>query len=186
MDRRLARAALLFLLPLASAACSKSDGDDDDPVATLSGTDILTYSNGHPLATDTADPVILDAENQMLTLGNDHRVSLGLNALVDESALRKTARAQSKHMSVHDYFDHVNPEGDNPSDRLNANGISWRSNGENLAAGYDNVHAAFSAWLTSPGHRDNIENPAWTHTGTGYWSGGGRYGTYYTQVFVLR
>lgn len=151
---------------------SGTDGDDN------------TYSNGHPLSTATTDATILGVEEEVRTLVNNHRVSIGKNALAMHEGMRKTARAHSKHMGpVHAFFDHVNPEGDDPFQRMNKNNITYQTAGENIAAGYANATAAFNGWMGSPGHKANIENSLWTHTGIGYWTGGS-YGKYYTQLFA--
>lgn len=149
-----------------------TDGDDN------------TYSNGHPLSTATTDSTILGVEEEVRTLVNNHRVSIGKNALAMHEGMRKTARAHSKHMGpVHAFFDHNNPEGDDPFDRMDKNNITYQTAGENIAAGYANATAAFNGWMGSPGHKANIENSLWTHTGIGYWTGGS-YGKYYTQLFA--
>lgn len=149
------------------------------------GTDVLTYSNGHPLRTASDDPGGVGFEDELHRLTNDHRVALGLAALVDHLGARETARAHSRHMSIHEFFAHENPEGDDPGERLERAGVPWLAAGENIAAGQDSARAAFDAWLASPGHRRNIEDPGWTHAGMGFWSGGGAYGTYYTQNFLV-
>jgi hypothetical protein len=43
-------------------------------------------------------------------------------------------------------------------------GSGW---GENIAAGYPTAASVVAAWLASPGHKANIENPSYTVTGVG-------------------
>ncbi len=44
------------------------------------------------------------------------------------------------------------------------NGASW---GENIAYGYPSAQSVVNGWLSSPGHRANIENPNWVSIGSG-------------------
>lgn len=173
------------------AGCGGGDSGDDDAAdvsAPGAGTE-RAYSNGHPLSTPTSDAALLSVEEELLALTNNHRVALGLSALIHEIPVRDVARAHAKHMVVHDFFDHANPEGDSPGGRLTRAGISWRAVGENIAAGQASAQEAFQAWLASTGHRANIENTAWTHMGNGAWndpSDGGAlvYRRYFVQVFL--
>ena len=49
--------------------------------------------------------------------------------------------------------------------------------GENVACHWDTEEEAFDAWLSSPGHLANIENPNYTHMGYG------RVGNNHTVLF---
>ncbi|MBK8269107.1 MAG: CAP domain-containing protein [Planctomycetes bacterium] len=69
-------------------------------------------------------------------------VDEGIPGQIDESPkqavamnniLRAAANAHSEDMLVRDYFAHRNPDGDNPGDRVRANGYVWNLVGENLA-----------------------------------------------------
>ena len=143
-----------FLLPVMAlilafgAACGDSDdgevkGSTTHAMAAASeGSTETTYANGHALSTDSVDPAVLAVEDEILQLCNDHRVALGLNALVDDPGMRKVARAHSLHMIEHDFFEHANPEGDTPGDRLTGGGVIWEVSGENIAAGFPDAAAA--------------------------------------------
>ncbi len=128
----------------------------------------LDYENGHPLSAPSADPAVLMLESEVIRLVNAHRVSQGLNALVDSSGIRDVARAHARHMIVHRFVGHVNPEGLGAGDRLTQAGLLWTHSGENVAAGYATPQETFDAWMASPGHKEVIEGPLWTHTGAGY------------------
>jgi len=185
---RLRIASIAWLL-LAAAACSDEGDPDSGPGSSvLGGKDEKTYPNGHPLSLRSSDPAVTGVEDELLNLCNNHCVSMGLNALIDDAEMRMVARAHSKHEIVHDFFAHRNPEGQSPHDRLTACGQSCLAACENLAAGYAGAQDAFNGWLGSPGHRANLEDVVWTHTGVGFWSdpedsGSLRYLRYYTQVF---
>lgn len=179
---------------VAASALFWAAGCVEDPLAhapAVLGAREQTYPNGHPLSTASGDAPALSVEEEVARLTNDHRVSLGLPALVHAGEVRDVARAHARHMIVHDFFAHTNPEGDGPGGRLTAAGAAWRETGENLAGGYGSAGEAFAAWLASPGHRSNVEDPDWTHLGCGYAADPGDGGAvvyvrYYAQQFVRR
>ncbi|MFP3338704.1 CAP domain-containing protein, partial [Micrococcus sp. SIMBA_131] len=63
--------------------------------------------------------------------------------------------------------------------------VSYRSAGENIAAGQATPEEVVKAWMNSEGHRKNILNPGYTEIGVGYISGGS-YGHYWTQMFISK
>lgn len=69
--------------------------------------------------------------------------------------LTVAARAQSLDMAERDFFDHVNPDGLDPTQRAQAAGYTGTA-GENIAAGYSSIDEVHAAWLTSLGHRRNV------------------------------
>ena len=77
----------------------------------------------------------------------------------------------------------VEPQGQQPWDRVSAAGISgWQSVGENIAYGYPTPEAVEDTWMNSPGHRANILNSGYTHIGVGAYNDNGT--LYWTQVFA--
>ena len=124
-------------------------------------------------------------EAELLGLVNAHRVSRGLNALVESAELTSVARDHSVDMITGKYFAHVSPEGLTAGGRLRAAGVeTWTSVGENLADG-DGVTSArsvYEAWLASPTHRENLEREDWTHAGVGV--AVGEEGRVVTQLFL--
>lgn len=143
------------------------------------------YPNGHPLSTVSAEAELLRVEDEVHRLVNDHRISIGLDALMPHEGLRRAARAHSMHMVVHSFFGHFNPEGDDPAQRLVRNGLALDGAGENIAAGYPDAASTVQGWLESPAHRVNMEDPRWSHAGAGHWLGG-VYGYYTTQKFAIK
>lgn len=192
-----AAALLLSLLGLMPATGCLDSGSSDDssgggssvggvvsPPDPIEGCTV-TYAPGHPLDWQTTNTSILAMEDDVNSLVNNHRVALGLPALIHETARRRCARGHSRHMTgaSHDFFDHQNPEGDLPWDRMTKNGITYGCAGENIAYGYGTAAAVVDAWLKSDGHRANIERPQYKRTGVGYQTGAPG-STYYTQVFT--
>jgi uncharacterized protein YkwD len=108
---------------------------------------------------------------------NRHRASLGLPALIWDSRAAAAAQAHSRDMFHRHYFSHKSLDGRSTWDRLAARGLTYSAAGENIAWGQETGSAVLAAWLRSPGHRENIENGAYTYHGVG------KVGTYWTHVF---
>jgi hypothetical protein len=65
-------------------------------------------------------------------------------------------------MACKNYFSHTGSDGSSPFDRIKAQGYVYSYAGENLFAGngvYNDAGQAVSAWMNSPGHKQNILNP---------------------------
>ena len=116
---------------------------------------------------------------------NDVRRQHGLPAVSLEASLSKVCLAYSLDMLDRHFFSHTNPEGLTAVARLQSfyQGpiFGW---GENIWAG-SSLNAVspvalarhiLDAWLYSPGHRQNILGPAYTHMGIGIASTAGRSG----------
>ncbi len=122
-------------------------------------------------------------EREQLRLTNADRSSQGLPALRCDPRLAEVARAHSRDMAVRDFFDHTNPDGEQPWDRMRRHGIrDFSSAGENIAYGYPTAEAVEEGWMDSPGHRANILGRDYTHLGVGVFDDGGT--LYWTQVFA--
>jgi len=106
------------------------------------------------------------AERQLLALVNAERAKAGVGALTVDVKIIPVARAHSKDMFMRRYFAHVNPEGQDAGDRMNAAGIFFTVAGENLAYAPD-VVTAHEGLMNSPGHKRNILEPAFHHIGIG-------------------
>ena len=102
--------------------------------------------------------------------------------LTMDKALRCAARMHSADMAKRNFFDHTNPDGLAPWDRMTAAGYAWSTAGENIAAGSPDAQGTMDQWMGSDGHCANIMSPAFKDIGVGY-SPGGQYGHLWTQVF---
>jgi uncharacterized protein YkwD len=118
----------------------------------------------------------------MLALVNAARADEGLAPLVMDGALVAVARAHSLDMAERNFFSHVNPDGENPGDRLHAAGIFPSRWAENIA-GAGSTSQAHNLLMNSSGHRANILNPNLGRIGIGVLVGG-PYGMYFTQLFT--
>jgi len=123
---------------------------------------------------------------EVLDAVNAERALVGQPPLVWDDGVAEVAYQHSLDMDVRDYFDHTNPDGQLPWDRLTAAGVPYGGAGENIywASWSATSVQAMEAWMNSPGHRDNILRQGWTHTGVGLHEGPG--GSWWTQVFISR
>ncbi len=119
-------------------------------------------------------------EKEVVRLVNLEREKAGLAALTLDTALTRTARLKSQDMHDRGYFDHNSPTYGTPFQLMKAQGVSYRTAGENIAMGYRTPEAVVAAWMNSPGHRANILNASYTKIGVGYVSDG----SYWTQHFT--
>lgn len=114
----------------------------------------------------------------VFTLTNQERIKAGLAPFTWSDALADVAAAHCQDMSERQFFDHVNPDGLSPFDRMAAAGIHYSWAAENIAMGYPSPQAVVEGWMNSPGHRANILNEHLTTLGVGYYEG------YWTQCFT--
>ncbi|WP_412541840.1 CAP domain-containing protein [Longispora sp. K20-0274] len=123
-------------------------------------------------------------EAQVLALVNTERKNAGCQALTADSRLAVAARMHSADMIKRSFFDHTNPDGKSPGERIAAAGYSGSLWGENIAAGQRDPASVMKAWMNSPGHKANILNCKFKFLGVGVAEGGGsKYGIYWAQEF---
>lgn len=112
------------------------------------------------------------AARQTLVLTNATRLSHGAGALIWHEGLAETARAQAADMAGRDYFEHVSPEGFDPSHRFWLLGRQTiGSPSENLAyhrGPTPQTAAGFmQVWQGSAPHWKNLLRTTHTHAGFG-------------------
>lgn len=122
-------------------------------------------------------------EQKVIELVNVERIKAGLNPLQADAKLSKVARLKSEDMRNNNYFSHTSPTYGSPFEMMKQFGISYRTAGENIAAGQKTPEQVVRAWMNSSGHRANILNKNYTQIGVGV-ANGGQYGIYWTQMFV--
>lgn len=120
---------------------------------------------------------------EVLQLVNAERNKMGLKSLTLSINLTSIANTKAKDMAVNNYFSHTSPTYGTPFEMLQHFGVSYRSAGENIAAGQRSATEVMNAWMNSSGHRANILNSSYTELGVGYYAGGS-YGTEWVQLFV--
>ena len=169
-NRKVSAVAVLALAIL--AGCQAGDGSEPADASSTAYEASEGYGGDlrrHPLLVSSDDEFSRTAETELEFLVNDYRLTHDLAALRVLPELKDLALAHSIHMGRHEpaFFDHGNPEGDQPLDRAKRS-IDFTSIGENLAAGQSAAEAVFRSWLLSPSHRANLEDPRWTHMGAGH------------------
>ncbi|SDW37040.1 uncharacterized protein, YkwD family [Marinococcus luteus] len=144
-------------------------------------------SSSESSSAETSDAVSSQSESEfeqeVVRLTNEVRAENGLAPVEAESSLQSVADAKSQDMIENDYFAHESPTYGSPFEMMKEFGVSYEGAGENIAAGQDTPQDVVDAWMDSPGHRDNILNPDFTHIAIGY-EEGGEYGQYWTQMFL--
>lgn len=136
--------------------------------------------------------IISEEQTEMVSLINDARADAGVPA-VTSTMLGLVAIDHSKDMACRDFFDHINPDGENPADRVEE-GLGadyappYRHISENIGAGRATAREQFDSWMASAGHRDNILDDRVDEVGVGlvYISAGSTYRYYWTAVFLGR
>ena len=122
---------------------------------------------------------------EVLHLTNLERAAYGIPALELDEAASNAAYAHAWDMDLRSYFDHVNPDGEGPPERLARHGVDFSYVGENIARGQVTPAEVVKAWMDSPSHRVNMLSEFWTHIGIGVHSGTER-GPWWAQEFLRR
>ncbi|WNM30460.1 sigma-70 family RNA polymerase sigma factor [Streptomyces sp. Li-HN-5-11] len=131
-----------------------------------------------------AQPAPAGTVAQVVALVNRERSAAGCAPLTEDAELDSAARGQSDDMAARDFFDHTNPDGAGPGERITAAGYRWSAYGENIAKGQQTPESVMTSWMNSPGHRANILNCAFKNIGVGVHKGSG--GPWWTQDFGTR
>jgi uncharacterized protein YkwD len=132
-------------------------------------------------------------EQKVFEMVNEERETAGVGAVQWCDGLADCARAHSNDMCDRDFFSHVNPEGEGPSDRGRAGHAGsytfdpivpspYRWLAENIAWGYSTAEQVMNGWMNSSGHKANILNGSHSHVGIGVCG----CGSHWTQIFATR
>ncbi|WP_051804373.1 CAP domain-containing protein [Streptomyces griseus] len=121
--------------------------------------------------------------DQVIALVNAERAKAGCGPVTASATLARAAQGHSDDMAARDFFDHTDPDGDGPGERVTAAGYPWSTYGENIAMGQTTAEQVMEGWMNSPGHRANILNCSFKEIGVGVHTDGG---PYWTQVFGAR
>lgn len=129
------------------------------------------------------------AEAQVLSLINQARASNGLEPLTLNNELSTAALTQSMDMACNDFVSHTGSDGSTWYTRVTAVGYSNPASArENIYVGNPafggTAQGAFTWWMNSQVHRDNILFENVTEIGIAYvYNPDSEYGGYYTTVF---
>ncbi len=152
-------------------------------------------------------PVSIDElEKAVFKYSNIERSKEGLNELKFDDKLGEIAQSHSKDMVQRNFFDHINPDSEDPTARASrmgftktkplgggsysvgiAENIGMMPTGDVTGIGYVSndveslAKAQVKSWMRSPGHRANILDSQYSHLGVGVAYDGTYY--YFTQNF---
>ena len=155
--------------------------DEGTAGGTAGSTPVEEETPAEDTGSESADTVAA-YEQEVFDLVNQIREENGLEPFMYNETLAGTARAHSQDMIDRNFFDHTNPDGKSPFDRMRDNGLSYSMAAENIAVGYPSPEAVVEGWMNSEGHRANILGGC-EELGVGL-ALGGSYGYYWTQCFA--
>ncbi|GAA4270341.1 CAP domain-containing protein [Hyunsoonleella aestuarii] len=150
---------------------------------------ILTYScstdsvedNVEAITADLVVPTTKTIEIEVLELINDHRLSLGLNALESMSVVKSVAYTHTDYMVDNEVVSH-----DNFYTRSTylKNNAGAKKVSENVAYGYTSAQSVVNAWIRSEGHKATIEGDFTNFEISAEQSKEGKW--YYTNIFIKK
>ncbi|MFF4399736.1 sigma-70 family RNA polymerase sigma factor [Streptomyces sp. NPDC001480] len=170
--------------PSPSASKPKKTAAAKTPRPTRKSTPTPTRSarpTPRPSSTPTTQVASSDTVAQVVALVNKERSAAGCGPLTEDPQLEVAAQRHSDDMAARHFFDHTNPDGADPGQRITAAGYRWSTYGENIAQGQQTPQAVMDSWMNSPGHRANILNCSFKDIGVGVHKGSG--GPWWTQDF---
>lgn len=130
---------------------------------------------------------LTELEDAVLIAVNEERGRMGLAPLQLMPALVDIARQHTLDMATSGVMGHKGLDQREVADRATSCGLAWERVAENVARnrGYsDAAGKAVFDWMSSAGHRANIVDSSFTHTGIGVVKAKDDY-YYFTQVFIL-
>ena len=118
-------------------------------------------------------------QERVLELMNKERAAVGASALILDETLCKAAAIRAEEITRK--FSHERPDGTRYVSLLNELGIVNKAGAENIAEGFLSADEVMSGWMKSSGHKKNILNSTYTHTGIARYVSGGK--SYWVQIF---
>lgn len=136
----------------------------DEPLYTF----LFGWHQGDYFASETAGLRDLESVRaEMLARVNSARRSAGLAPLERSPDLDLAAQAHARDLLERGYYSHLSPEGSTPVSRARAAGYPSDLVAENIHERTGPVELILKDWLSSPGHRRNILDPAAAELGVG-------------------
>lgn len=117
---------------------------------------------------------LVQLNQELHNLTNQMRIEIGLQPLRELDELASLSQTHSEDMAARNFFDHQNPDGETPFDRLQRDhdALLSVSSGENIALqslhGLDEKALAaelMRLWRNSPDHYKHLIEPAFWHLG---------------------
>ncbi|MFF7729736.1 sigma-70 family RNA polymerase sigma factor [Streptomyces sp. NPDC008001] len=170
--------------PSASASASSSAPEPSRSATPAKPSSEPTTASPAKPAPKPANPGGGSLGQQVTALVNAERAKAGCSPLTENSTLDAAAQGHSDDMAARGFFNHTNPDGKGPGDRITAAGYNWSTYGENIAYGQQTPASVMDSWMHSDGHRKNILNCSFKEIGVGVNKAPG--GPRWTQVFGAR
>lgn len=153
-----------------------AQGDIDDPIEAF-----YDLFRGQPNGSERLNPISSEVEKEIFRLTNLERTKRGIDPLIWDEDLAYSARYHAADMSYDNYFEHESydrVDGEliyvcDTHERTEAFSGYWC--GENIIGGtyfeidHNTARYMVESWMDSPGHKENILNPGFTHIGVGYY-----------------
>ncbi|MCA9606449.1 MAG: CAP domain-containing protein [Myxococcales bacterium] len=166
--------AYVFSIGGFETACDNGIDDDEDGRADCDDDDCFTArcadpNDDWPDGWTEYEWGVLEETNRMRALG----ATCGADTfgpaepLTMDPLLRLAARLHSTNMGENGFFDHTDPEGRGPGERVAEVGFRGSYVGENIARGQATPEEVVDAWMHSEGHCRNIMNPRYHFLGVG-------------------
>jgi len=161
------------------------DPHDDDKLFAVLCMDVFPgIIEQHALFYQNPELLLRTYDIECFDITNAFRVANGKPAVRYHEHAARVALAYARDMADRNFMDHIDPEGRNPLDRLEAQGIYAYRVSENLAGGFNNAMYAVKAWVESESHRQGmLEENQYLGVGAHYRSTS-RYGFYFVQKFI--
>lgn len=121
----------------------------------------------------------------LVDYANQDRDTKNYGHLAINPVLEKAAQMKANDMAENSYFAHKSPTGKTPWYWFEQAGYDFSYAGENLAVNFNDSVDVNTAWMNSPGHRDNIMNSNFTEIGIATADGmyQGKRTTFVVQLF---
>ncbi|TWX65179.1 CAP domain-containing protein [Colwellia demingiae] len=161
-----------------------SDEDSDESTDTSNDVDDTNYSQISCSDDLTTVLTLINKQRtQEQTCGSE---SYGpVDELTWNALLTSAAQEHSDNMANYDFFSHTGLDESTVSTRVTAQGYTWSSVAENIAAGQTTAQSVVDAWMASDGHCKNIMSENVTEMGLACSENSNVTYTYYwTQVFA--
>lgn len=162
------------------------------PPTVEDNTAVTPPTNNEDTVTDNnatqSDKFMVEVEQAIFNKVNEERVKAGVAPLSYNTTMEKYARIKSQDMGDNNYFSHTDLNGNYITSKMQADGVSYKSWGENIAylGGYGTnpttlANQFMTNWMNSSGHRKNILSTNFTSMGVGVYKIGNK--VYATQEF---
>ncbi len=150
-----------------------------------------TILAAQPVHAPRAEPLSVSRQVELINAARARGARCGARELAPappvhlSTQLSDVALGHAVDMARHNYFDHQDPAGRSPADRVRASGYHETLVGENIAYGPKSAEEVVRGWLDSPGHCENIMDVRFSEVGIAYAAGSGsKPGLYWVQVFA--